>query len=133
MEHAESMSQLACNGCGACCKGDLICLKPHLGDDPAIYQTVTLPSGEIILAHAPNGDCIYLGPNGCDNYENRPFVCRQFDCRKFYALLSKKEREQLVKLGAISIEVIEAGRRRLATLAHDELMTLNDQRVRYRS
>jgi len=36
-----------------------------------------------MLAKKKNGDCWYLTEDGrCSIYENRPQVCREFDCEK---------------------------------------------------
>jgi Fe-S-cluster containining protein len=49
-----------CNGCTLCCKGDAIRLTEE--DNPEEYSTEPHPyiSGALVLAHKPNGDCIYL-------------------------------------------------------------------------
>ena len=33
-----------------------------------------------------NGACVHLGEWGCTVYEQRPAVCRSFDCRAFAAM-----------------------------------------------
>ena len=38
--------------------------------------------GTARLAQHLNGDCLYLGPKGCEVYADRPVVCRTFDCRR---------------------------------------------------
>ncbi len=76
-----SLGEVPCNGCTLCCHGDAIRL---LGvDDPAQYQTEPhdwMP-GHLMLAHKPNGDCIYLGESGCTIHERKPQMCREMDCR----------------------------------------------------
>jgi Fe-S-cluster containining protein len=39
--------------------------------------------GELVLRRRADGACIYLGERGCTVYEQRPSVCRSFDCRAF--------------------------------------------------
>jgi Fe-S-cluster containining protein len=53
-----------CNGCTLCCKGDAIRLTEE--DNPDNYITETHPyiSGALMLAHKPDGDCIYLNESG---------------------------------------------------------------------
>lgn len=70
-----------CDGCTLCCRGDAVRLLP--GDDPTQYRTEPHDRfpGELMLAHKPNGDCVYLGEHGCDNHANRPIMCRGMDCR----------------------------------------------------
>ena len=104
---------------GVCCKGDTIALFPDYGDDPAIYQTQEvgrLPSGDPILAlkHKPNGDCVYLdeidGVGRCSVYQQRPVVCRSYDCGQHYANTSRAERRRMVREGVASAETFEKGR-----------------------
>lgn len=86
------MTHVPCNGCTACCKGQRIILGRE--DDGEIYVvegTVRGNDGAIqtMLAHKPNGDCWYLGPDGCTIHGRAPKACRDFDCRKWYALMSR--------------------------------------------
>lgn len=71
-----------CNGCTECCKGDAIYMHPECGDDARRYKTeVCQESGRTMLAHKPNGDCVYLDrKTGCTIWERRPVVCREMDC-----------------------------------------------------
>ncbi len=76
---------LPCDGCRECCRGDAIYLHPECGDDPGQYRTVPY-NGRLILDHAENGDCTYLGPEGCTIHDSAPVVCRELDCREIVAL-----------------------------------------------
>lgn len=117
-------SQVNCGSCRLCCKGDSIIL--HEGhDNPNNYETVEILSPitgkpTLILAHKENGDCIYLGENGCTIYEKRPMICREFDCRKFASCVPHKYREALIRNGKIRRLVVNAGQKRAHTLTHDE-------------
>ena len=42
--------------------------------------------GELVLRQRADGACIHLGERGCTVYEQRPAVCRSFDCRAFAAM-----------------------------------------------
>ena len=44
------------------------------------------PEGELVLQRRSNGACVHLGGRGCTVYEQRPAVCRTFDCRVFAAM-----------------------------------------------
>ncbi len=70
-----------CNGCTACCVNDAVRLLP--GDDVGGYLTEPHPwmSGERVLAHKDNGECVYLGNGGCTIHARRPRMCRTMDCR----------------------------------------------------
>jgi len=44
------------------------------------------PDGELVLQRRSDGACVHLGERGCTVYEQRPAVCRTFDCRIFAAM-----------------------------------------------
>lgn len=115
------MNEISCNGCRACCQYEALVLHPEMGDKPREYLCVTMTNpltGNLVfaLARKENGECIYLGPEGCTNYINRPAICREFDCRKFY--LKVKQGNVLMKLASdlAGDEVLKEGEKRLHTL-----------------
>jgi|KBSMisStandDraft_5_1062788.scaffolds.fasta_scaffold2023719_2 Fe-S-cluster containining protein len=65
------------------------------------------------LDQRENGDCVYLGSEGCSIYERRPTVCRQFDCRTEFLAKTRNERRDSIKSGMIPREVYEAARQRV--------------------
>jgi Fe-S-cluster containining protein len=54
-----------------------------LFDDADRYQTEII-AGVVALKHKPNGDCVYLGEDGCTIHGQQPYVCKSFDCRLNY-------------------------------------------------
>ena len=78
----------------------------------------TFSSNTTALAQQNNGDCIYLGPDGCTNYANRPAICRKFDCRKFYQKVINGSSELLKLAQEIggSDDVMNAGKARVRTI-----------------
>jgi hypothetical protein len=42
--------------------------------------------GELVLQRRSDGACVHLGKQCCIIYEQRPAVCRAFDCRVFAAM-----------------------------------------------
>jgi hypothetical protein len=75
-----------CGGCKACCHRERIVLAPDetgYVTEPALGPDV--PGDARMLAHKPNGDCIYLGEQGCTIWESAPRVCQAFDCRRWLA------------------------------------------------
>jgi Fe-S-cluster containining protein len=113
------MSEVKCGSCQACCKNALIVLFPDQGDVIADYDTEILEwpgQGEVHkLKHKGNGDCSYLGENGCTIYDRRPILCRAFDCRKNYLMWTRARREALPW-----VEVWKAAKARLHTLTGEE-------------
>lgn len=114
-----------CAGCTLCCQGEAIFLHPEHGDIPVLYQTVpavnpVTQTPSLMLAHKPNGDCIYLDrATGCTIHDRAPAICREFDCRKFYLRImefSRNERRRMLKAGLLSRDKLNAGRDRADTL-----------------
>ncbi len=68
------------------------------------------------LAQRENGDCVYLGTDGCTIYERRPSVCRGFDCRAVFLTQTRNERREWIKSGMIPREVYAAARQRLEVI-----------------
>ena len=75
-----------CDGCTMCCKGPYeVSLLDH--EAPRFRLKEKNDNGDwVIPRHVPDvGDgqlqCVYLGPDGCTTHENRPNVCKMFDCR----------------------------------------------------
>ena len=117
------MSQVSCNGCSACCRQHIVRLSQADEANLAIYDWREV-AGVRVLKTAANGDCIHLGSNGCTIYERRPQVCRVYDCRKHFSILSAAEQK---RFAASALGV--AARQRLATLDADDRRDL----IAYRS
>lgn len=120
MEHIK----VPCNGCRACCS-QAVFLFPEEGDDPSQYETeaaVNPLSGKpsLMLRMRPNGDCHYLGPDGCTIYDRIPLMCRVFDCRRWFQKFTRHERRSMVRKGLLSQEILDAGRSRLPSLPSAE-------------
>tara|TARA_E500000305_G_C3806593_1_gene136489 strand:- start:73 stop:489 length:417 start_codon:yes stop_codon:yes gene_type:complete len=113
---------LDCGACNKCCrKKPGILLFPEIGDDPAVYgDNVEIVDDRPILKTKPNGDCVYLDlETGCTNYENRPRVCRTYDCRSDYIQWIEKpraERRAMMKKGLLNQSVQKEGRTRLKAI-----------------
>lgn len=70
-----SYVSVKCGDCRACCKKPwFVKLMPWEKEKHGFVD---------VLPHKENGDCIYLVDEGCSLFgkPERPFVCRQFDCR----------------------------------------------------
>lgn len=83
-----------CNGCTICCKGDAVRLLP--GDGLKYFvEPHPIFKGEWMLAHKPNGDCIYLGDSGCTIHDSTPRQCREMDCRTIATNLTRSQAQQM--------------------------------------
>ena len=72
-----------CDGCTECCRGtDRTLYLDAVAEDLSKYKT-SIENGRPVLAMKANRDCWYLDDKkGCTIYEDRPQVCRLFDCRR---------------------------------------------------
>jgi len=130
-------TEVPCHGCTACCASNQsLFLHPDQGDDVESYQhrvvTDRVTGNPVfLLATTTSGECVYLGSSGCSIYERRPLLCRSFDCRQYYLILPRRDRDNLVKLGLSSRAVFNAGRARLKSLSPEERNECLDKRQEF--
>ena len=76
-----------CGACTACCHYPGIAVDEKR-DRKRLAHLLTerSPDGELVLQRRPHGACVHLGERGCTAYEQRPSMCRTFDCRVFAAM-----------------------------------------------
>lgn len=106
-----------CNGCTRCCSGNsIVMLLADEGDAVESYahEIVNLPGvgRGPILKRKPNGDCIYLGANGCTIHGRAPIVCRVFDCRGAYRSFmqhGRADRRRMIKAGYVDPDILARG------------------------
>lgn len=106
-------SSVPCNGCTACCKRDLIRLRPEMGDDLSQYAHHMHDGYGLVLDHKPNGECIYLTARGCGIHGRAPFNCRAFDCRTLFRSTPKEQRRIRITENPTMRQVYDAARSRL--------------------
>ncbi|ENW4943614.1 YkgJ family cysteine cluster protein [Salmonella enterica] len=115
-------AHVPCNGCTSCCRSDAISLHPELGDVVADYITEPhmvpqmAADGIVMLAHKPDGSCVYLTDAGCGIHGKAPALCREFDCRKWVRRMGYTKSRKLAQKGLIGMNVVRAGMDRLHTL-----------------
>ncbi len=109
-----------CNGCTLCCHKDAVRLMPE-EDDITLYQTEPHPlkPGELMLAHKENGDCFYLGKDGCTIHSFRPAQCRSMDCRLIATKITKKQAKGLERSG-LNMAVWHKGKEMLIELEKEQ-------------
>ena len=105
--------EVPCNGCTLCRQGDAIRLEPE--DRAADYKTEPHPyiPGALMLAHKPNGECVYLDENGCSIHNRAPSLCRTADCRILATRLTFDVARALHLAGKLDFRVWEQGWRLL--------------------
>ena len=98
-----------CNGCTACCRGDVVRILPH--EDAKRWRTMPHPKieGALALAHK-GGNCVYLTDASCDIHGKQPEMCRSMDCRLLVSSLPRQHVQYLVSIGALQRDVVKRGR-----------------------
>lgn len=104
-----------CGTCHQCCKKSLVLVLPEKGDRIEDYETFDMESRKV-LKFQENGDCWYLGKDGCTIHGRAPFMCRIFDCREQHRMYTRAQREDLVKKGMLNADILRHG----AGLIHRE-------------
>jgi hypothetical protein len=93
--------RVPCGACSACCHYPGIVVDEKR-DRKRLAHLLTerSPNGELVLQRCSDGACVHLGDRGCTVYEQRPAVCRTFDCRVFAAMgLVEQGRATNARLG----------------------------------
>jgi uncharacterized protein len=113
-------ASVPCGSCQLCCKSEVLALLPDEGDVVSQYEheLIDIPNmGTVpVLKHKPNGDCVYLGDKGCTIHDRAPFICRIFDCRRWFLAHSRAERRRMIADSIATKDVFAAGRARLSSL-----------------
>lgn len=81
LEHGDTKAavKVPCGTCTLCCQNNRTVLTDEEALNP-VYEAVH--DGQVWIIPKDNDDrCIHLG-EGCNIFEDRPSVCRSFDCRK---------------------------------------------------
>jgi hypothetical protein len=99
-----------CGSCTLCCYQDAVRLLPE--DD--VTQYLTEPHayfpGALMLAHKANGDCIYLGSQGCTIHATKPLMCKEADCRNIAKNITWTTARKLSKQGRLRMPVWKRGK-----------------------
>lgn len=124
-------TQVPCESCVTCCRDQYIILMAEDEANLSAYQFDEIKVRETvfrILKSNPDGTCVHLGPQGCSIYEQRPEVCRAYDCRKQFLIMSRNERRQFK-----NSQIWDEARKRLPTLDDDDRAHISDYRARARA
>jgi hypothetical protein len=109
-------TQVPCNGCTLCCTGDAVRLLEE--DLEAGYRSEphSRITGALMIAHKPNGECIYLDEHGCSIHGRAPSLCRSADCRSLALRLDLETARELHLMGSLDIRVWDQGHRLLEAM-----------------
>lgn len=110
MSRHSNRADVPCNGCTLCCQGDLIRLEPK--ELARGYRTEPHPvvPAAMMLAHKPNGDCVYLETGRCTIHDLAPMMCRVADCRSLAVRFDFETARRLHAMRLIDIRVWDHGR-----------------------
>ncbi len=102
--------EVPCNGCTKCCHNDAVRILPH--EDAGQWKVEPHPwmPLAVMLAHKPNGDCVYLGDQGCTIQNDKPQQCYEMDCRAIARAVTWTQARKLAKRGAMRMGVWWRGR-----------------------
>jgi Fe-S-cluster containining protein len=98
----DAPADVPCGACNACCRTyHQIHLRP--GEKrarkrlPREYLSVApgLPPGYLLLGYTETGACPVLIGGRCTIYEDRPLVCRTYDCRMYAATGVEPDRGEI--------------------------------------
>jgi hypothetical protein len=103
-----------CNGCTLCCHNDAVRILPH--EDASKWQTEPhdYMHGARMLAHKPNGDCVYLGEHGCTIQHDKPQQCREMDCRRIAQAITWTQARKMDAGGRLRMTIWKRGRELIA-------------------
>lgn len=84
--------EVPCGECNACCRSSyFIHIQPRETQTLSrinkriLFPAPGLPKGNVLLGYDTQGHCPMLHDNKCSIYQDRPRVCRAYDCRIFAA------------------------------------------------
>jgi uncharacterized protein len=98
----DSPADVPCGSCNACCRTfHQLHLRP--GEKrarkrlPKEYLSVArgLPPGYLLVGYDQKGACPVLNDGRCTIYEDRPLVCRTYDCRIYAATGVAPDRQEI--------------------------------------
>jgi hypothetical protein len=110
-------SDVPCGKCQLCCKTLIVPLSlEEVDSGQYLWAWITTREGKRLghaLRRKPNGDCVYLGENGCTIHGHAPHVCQRFDCRELFLKSDRAGRRQAVKSGKLPKALFDKGREML--------------------
>jgi len=120
MQQKTPTHKVPCNGCTLCCQGDAVRLEKE--DTSFEYRTEPHPfiPGALMLAHKPNGECVYLENSGCSIHDHAPSLCRIADCRSLALRFTYAEARLLHEMNRLDIRVWDQGQKLLERMAEQK-------------
>ncbi len=112
-EKTGTLREVPCNGCTLCCEGDAVRLCPEDATERDRTEPHPRIPGVLMLAHKPNGECIYLKNGGCSIHGHSPKLCRTADCRSIALRIDFETAMKLHEMKLLDLRVWDQGRKLL--------------------
>jgi Fe-S-cluster containining protein len=106
-------ADVPCGKCQLCCKTLIVPLAQEEYEKYDWAWVVNAKTGERLgraLKRQSNGDCVYLGEQGCTIHGRAPHVCQRFDCRELFLKSDRAGRRQAIKSGKLPKALFDRGR-----------------------
>jgi len=106
------MIDVPCGDCFLCCTKGGIKLKPEDYAESGKPRFIVMPNlmGEHHELGHHEGMCVYLHEGKCAIHNDKPMVCKVFDCRKLAVMFSKVQITELNERGFESLDYWERGK-----------------------
>jgi hypothetical protein len=111
VDRVTERADVPCGKCRLCCQTLIVPLAEEEFEKYDWAWITTLDGKRLgrALRRKPNGDCVYLGENGCTIHGRAPHVCQRFDCRELFLKSDRAGRRQAIKSGKIPKELFDKG------------------------
>ena len=106
-------ADVPCGKCRLCCQTLVVPLALEEYEQYDWAWVVRTDTGETLgraLKRRPNGDCVYLGENGCTIHGRAPHVCQRFDCRDLFLKYDRAGRRRVISSGELPKALFDKGR-----------------------
>ena len=106
------MNEVPCGDCFLCCTKGGIKLKPEDYAESGKPRFIVMPNllGDSHELGHREGMCVYLHEGQCAIHNDKPVVCKEFDCRKLSVMFSKVQINELVAEGFNGVDYWERGK-----------------------
>lgn len=108
-------ADVPCGKCTLCCRTLIVPLALEEFEQYQWGWVVTRDNKRLgrALMRKPNGDCVYLGEEGCTIHGRAPHACQRFDCRDLITKMGRDARRLAIKEGSLPKELFDRGREML--------------------
>lgn len=104
-------ADVPCGSCTLCCRTLIV---PLANEEFEKYDWawITTREGKRLgraLQRRPNGECVYLGEQGCTIHDHAPHVCQTFSCSDLFLNSDRAGRRQAIKSGKLPKALFDKG------------------------